>query len=110
MVLFGVELETDTLLEIAVIVTEGDTLEEVSKSVFFSALCVDKHSFIADPDPAVFLNADSDQLLKKCGSGSSSNKFVKKTLCRVFFSCKRHKRLLKSKKQWRLCKFTSKFE
>ena len=98
LVLFGVELETDTLLEIAVIVTEGDTLEEVSKSVFFSALCVDKHSFFADPDPAVFLNADSDQLLKKCGSGSSSNKFVKKTLCRIFFSCKRHKRLPKSKK------------
>jgi hypothetical protein len=28
---YALELETDTLLEIAVIVTEGDTLEEVSK-------------------------------------------------------------------------------
>ena len=31
---------------------------------------------------------------------------LKQILWRVFLSCKRHKRMLKSKKQWRLCKFT----
>ena len=41
------------------------------------------------------------QLLKKCGFGSSLTKFVKKiNSCKVFYSCKKHKRLLKNKKQW----------
>ena len=45
---------------------------------------------------------------KRCGSGSSSNKFKKITIWRVFCHYKRDKRLVKSKKQWRLCKFTLK--
>ena len=53
-----------------------------------------------------------------CGSGSSCLKmririrlrqiYKKITLWRVFFSCKKHKRLLISKKHWRLCRFTLK--
>ena len=50
-------------------------------------VCVDPHSFFADPDPAVFLNADPDKEFSLV-----------------------EKRLLKSKKQWYryLCKFTLK--
>ena len=44
------------------------------------------------------------------GSGSRSRssltKFEEKKSWRVFLSCKKQKRLLKSKKQWSLCKFT----
>ena len=47
---------------------------------------VDPHSFFADPDPAVFLNADPDP---------AQTNFYKITLRRVFFSYKRQKKLLK---------------
>ena len=45
------------------------------------------------------INADPDPTQKKK---------KKKNLCRVFGLWKRHKRLLKSKEKWRLCKFTLK--
>ena len=36
---------------------------------------MDPHSFFADPDPAIFLNTDSDPVaFFKCGSGSSFKK------------------------------------
>ena len=44
---------------------------------------MDPHSFFADPDPAVFLNADPDPAAKKCGSGSSQTKSV----TNYFFKC-----------------------
>ena len=48
----------------------------------------------------------------RSGSGSrsrsSSTKFEEKKSWIVFLSCKKQKRLLKSKKQWSLCKFTLK--
>ena len=48
----------------------------------------------------------------ECGSGSrfrsSLTKFEEKKSWRVFLFCKKHKRLLQSKKQWSWCKFTFK--
>ena len=48
----------------------------------------------------------------ECGSGfrsrSSLTKFEEKKSWRVFLSCKKPKRLLKSKTKWSLCKFTFK--
>ena len=41
-------------------------------------------------------------------SRSSLAKFEEKKSWRVFLSCKKHESLLKSKKQWSLCKFTLK--
>ena len=56
------------------------------KYVCFKA--VDLHSFLADPDPAVFLNADPDPEVKMnadpCGSGSSLTNIVKNKLMKSF--------------------------
>ena len=61
----------------------------------------------ADPDPAVFLNAVLDPDPGP-GPGPAQPNLKKKKTSRVCLSCKKHKRLLKSKKQWSLCKFTLK--
>ena len=37
---------------------------------------VDPHSFFADPDPAVLLNADPDPAALNCGSGSNQTKYL----------------------------------
>ena len=51
----------------------------LSFTVLIIYRAVDPHLFFADPDPAVFLNADSIriQLLFKCGPGSSLKKLCK---------------------------------
>ena len=41
-----------------------------------SCRAVDPHSFFADPDPAILLNAHPDPAVTKCGLGSSLTKFV----------------------------------
>ena len=59
---------------------------------------VNLHSFFADPDPAVFLNADPDPAFKKIKKKTHEElTLVVKTLT-----------VLKRKKQWSLCKFTLK--
>ena len=49
---------------------------------------MDPHSFLADPDPAVFLNADPDPGGKMnadpCGSRSSFTNFAKNKLMKSF--------------------------
>ena len=70
--------------------------ETTKVKVFVTIRAVDLHSFYADPDPAVFLNVDPDP-----GPGPALPNLK-------ILSCKKHKRLLKSKKQWMLCKFTFK--
>ena len=74
------------------------------------SLFADPHSLFADPypDPAVFLNADPDPAAFKMWIRIRIQlKPIKKiTLWRVFFSCKKHKRMLKSKKQCSLFKIT----
>ena len=58
---------------------------------------LNSHSFFADPDPAVFLNADPNPALKVC-----------KKLPYEEFSVveKDKKRLIRSKKPWSWSKFT----
>ena len=57
---------------------------------------------------AFILCGSGSSSFSECGSGSSLTKFEEKKSWIVFLSCKKHKRLLKSKKQWSLCKFTFK--
>ena len=61
---------------------------------------------LVDPDPAVFLNADPFWNDFKCRSGSSLKNY--RYLKQSFIWLKKHKRLLKIKEQWSLCKFTFK--
>ena len=50
---------------------------------------MDSHSFFADPNPDVLLNADPDQAaFLKCGYGYSLNKFVKNYLMESFLELK----------------------
>ena len=60
---------------------------------------VDPKSFFVDPDPVVFLHEDPNPALKKT---------FKNNLMKSFLLLKKRKRLLKSKKQKSLCKFSLK--
>ena len=74
----------------------------MKKKMADSCRAVDPHSFFADQDPAVLLNAHPDPAVKKCGLGSSLTKFVTD----YFMKCgNKQKKLLKSYKQWRLSTF-----
>ena len=53
---------------------------------------MDPHSFFANPDPAVFLDADLDPALKK-------KNLVQNSLLKSFLKLKKLKRLRLSKKQ-----------
>ena len=65
------------------------------------------HSFFADPDPAVFLNADLDPGGKMnadpCGSGSILTNFVKSKLMKSFYSRKKHKKITLKYETMELC-------
>ena len=73
---------------------------------------MDPHSFFADPDSAVFLNADPGGKMNAdpCGSGSSLTNFVKKTHAEFSIVVKYIKDYSKVRNNGALCKFTLKIE
>ena len=54
------------------------------KNHLFSLRAVDPHSFVADPDPAVFLNVDPDPAALKMRIKIQLNFFFFNTLLKIF--------------------------